>query len=221
MDSRLQALRFTAARYIAGSLPTDEARAFEAEVRAQPVLVTELGLGAQLERAMRLLDADDVGRQPPWWRRPVAFHAALGLAGALFVALAFVIWRWDMAVDRQHFLEAKASEGFLAPTSGSATVKIDPELSKLYSIGGRRPERVELHITVRAPQFNQFRLQLARADGTFVVQVNRMARDSNGNLRLAVNTSLLPAATYVLGIEGLTGRGEAVPLRKVQLTVAR
>lgn len=221
MEPRLQALKFTAARYIAGTLPAAEAQAFEAEIRADPTLVATLGLGAQLERAMRLLDAEDVGRTPPWWRRPAAFFAAAGVAVLFATALLFALWRWDMAVDRQQLLESKAAEGFLAPVAGTRTVKMDPELSKLYTIGGGRPERVDLHVALRTRTYNQFRLRLARTDGSFVGEFNRLVRDSNGSLRIALNTSMLPAGAYRLDIEGLTWRGEAVALTALQLTVGR
>ena len=42
-----------------------------------------------------------------------------------------------------------------------------------------------------------------------------------GNLRLALNSSMLPAGGYELRIEGLTWRGEAVPLSRVQLVLQR
>ena len=44
MEARLQTLRFTAARYIAGSLTAKERQQFEAGIRAQPGLVAELGI---------------------------------------------------------------------------------------------------------------------------------------------------------------------------------
>lgn len=219
MNPKLQNLRFTAARYIAGSLTPEEVRQFEAEIRAEPGLAGQLGLDDQLTRAMKLLDSDAIGRRDPWWRRPAAFFAAAGAAVLLGIALGVVLWRWDMAVDRQQLLEAHAAEGFLTPTGRSETVKIDPELLGRYSLGGGGAARIELQIAMRSPKFSQFRIDLARADGSFVAQMNRMVRDSNGNLRLALNSSMLPPGGYELGIEGLTWRGEAVPLKRVTLVV--
>jgi hypothetical protein len=221
MEPGLQVLKSTAARYIAGALPAAEAQAFEAQVRADPALVGTLGLGAQLERAMRLLDADEIGRAPRWWRRPAAGFAAAGVAALLAVALLFTLWRWDMAVDRQRLLESQAAEGFLAPVTGTRTVKLDPELSQRYTLDAGRPERVDLHVALRTRQFNQFRLQLARMDGTFVGEFNRLVRDSNGSLRIALNTSALPTGGYRLDIEGLTWRGEPVALTSLRLDLKR
>jgi len=217
MNPKLQNLRFTAARYIAGSLTPEEIRQFEAGIRAEPALVGQLGLDDQLTRAMKLLDTDAIGRRDPWWRRPAAFFAAAGATVLLGIALAVVLWRWDMAVERQRVLEARAAEGFLAATSRSETVRIDPDLPGRYSISGGGATRIELQIAMRSPKFNQFRIDLARADGSFVAQMNRMVRDSNGNLRLALNSSMLPPGGYELRIEGLTWRGEAVPLKRVTL----
>ena len=99
MSSRLQNLRFTAARYIAGSLAPEEVQQFEAELRAQPDLVRTLGLEDHLIRAMKLLDTGAATGDEAWWRRPVAFFAALGSSVVLPIALCVVLWRWDMAVD--------------------------------------------------------------------------------------------------------------------------
>ncbi len=48
---------------------------------------------------------------------------------------------------------------------------------------------------------------------------SELLRDSNGNLRLALNSSMLPPGGYEMRVEGLTWRGEAVPLRRVALTM--
>ena len=221
MDARLQTLRFAAARYVAGSLTPGEAQQFEADIRANPEIVAQLGLADHLMRAMRLLDTDEICRRAPWWRTPAAFFTAAGGAVALAMALVAVLWRWDIAVDRQHVLEARAAEGFLAPTTRSETLKIDPELSQRYAVGSGTPARIELQIAMPSLKFNQFRVNLARADGTFAVQMNRMVRDSNGNLRLALNSSILPGGDYELRIDGLTWRGEAVPLKRAVLALQR
>jgi hypothetical protein len=221
MNPRLQNLRFVAARYIAGSLTPEEAQHFEAEIRAAPGLIGALGLEDHLVRAVNLLDTDVMGRRGPWWRAPAAFFVAAACAVLLAIALGVVLWRWDMAVDRQRLLEAQAAEGFLAPTSDAETVKIDPELLDRYSVGGGGARRIELQVAMRSLKFNQFRVNLARGDGTFVAQMNRMVRDSNGNLRLALNSSMLPPGAYELRIEGITWRGEGVPLKRVLLTLQR
>ena len=222
MEARLQTLRFTAARYIAGSLTAKERQQFEAGIRAQPGLVAELGIDEQLQRALQLLDGGEIGRPSPSWRTPAAFFTAIGAAALLAIALGVVLWRWDMAVDRQRVLEAQAEQRFLAPTSGSETVKIDPQALQRYSAGGgANASRIDLHIAVRTRAFNQFRVNLARSDGTFVAHVNRLVRDSSGNLRLAFNSSLLPAADYELRVEGITWRGEAVLLERVVVALQR
>lgn len=222
MDARLQTLRFTAARYIAGSLTAEERQQFETEVRTHPGLVTELGIDEQLRRALQLLDGGEPGRWPTGWRTPAAFFTAIGAAAVLAIALGVVLWRWDMAVDRQRVLEAQAEQGFLAPTSAAQTVRIDPQARHRYSAGGgASASRIELYIAMRTLKFNQFRVNLARGDGTFIAQFNRLVRDSNGNLRIAFNSSLLPAGDYELRVEGITWRGEAVPLERVVLALQR
>ena len=45
-----------------------------------------------------------------------------------------------------------------------------------------------------------------REDGTLLLHADQLVRDSNQDLRLAFNTSLLPAGGYVIRVEGY-GRG--------------
>ncbi len=49
-------------------------------------------------------------------------------------------------------------------------------------------------------------MSLLREDGTLLLHADQLVRDSNQDLRLAFNTSLLPAGRYVLRVEGY-GRG--------------
>jgi hypothetical protein len=54
-----------------------------------------------------------------------------------------------------------------------------------------------------------------------VAVLHNMERDSNGNLRLALNTTAVGPGSYQLAIEGLTLRGEAVPQAWITIGLAR
>jgi hypothetical protein len=47
-----------------------------------------------------------------------------------------------------------------------------------------------------------------------------MVRDSNSDLRLSLNTSLLPAGRYRLRIDGYSRRGDLEPFEEASLQVA-
>jgi len=210
--------RLLAARYLAGLLSPDDARRFEDAIRQRPSTAEDLGLAEQLARASRLLDADRLGESPPWWHdRRVPLVVAL-LIVVLAVATAWATVRAGIAEDRRDWLEARAAEGFLLPPSTTRTVLAEPGGGVALG-GGDAPERVELRIPLRGNDFKLFRIAISRDDGTAVLQADRLQRDSNGELRLALNSSLLPEGSYVLRIEGFTWRGQTEPLGRVDLSV--
>jgi hypothetical protein len=156
--------------------------------------------------------------QPAWWQdRRVAIGTAITLLLLVVTSLWLAI-RLDIAEDRRLLLERQAEEGFLRPPSSSRTVRVDLDSGATVGLGGGDlPERVELRITVRSNRFNVFRIAIARDDGTEVIQVDRLQRDTNGELKLAINTSVLPQGGYVLRVEGFTWRGETVPVGRIAL----
>jgi hypothetical protein len=54
-----------------------------------------------------------------------------------------------------------------------------------------------------------------------VLVLNNLIRDSNGALRMALNTSVLGPGSYQFIIEGMTLQGEAIPQAWVTIGVVR
>jgi hypothetical protein len=146
----------------------------------------------------------------PWIERLRPHRLAIGAALLVFtlaVALAWVAWRWGVAEDRMAMLQAKADAGFLQAPTSSRTVKIDLRAPAQVTVGGGEfPERIDLRLTARTERHARFRASLARDDGTLIFHADHLVRDSNQDLRLSLNTSILPQGDYVLRIEGY-GRG--------------
>ncbi len=159
-----------------------------------------------------------VGDVRAWWQAPRVAAGAAATIGLLAIACAWLAIRLDIAEDRRLMLERQAEEGFLRPASSSRTVRVDLESGAVVGLGGSGlPERVELRIAARSNRFNVFRIAIARDDGTELIQVDRLQRDSNGELKLAINTSVLPRGSYTLRVEGFTWRGETVPVGRIGL----
>lgn len=153
-----------------------------------------------------------------WWQAPRVAAGAAAAIGLLAIACAWLAIRLDIAEDRRLLLERQAEEGFLRPPSSSRTVRVDLESGTTVGLGGGDlPERVELRISARSNRFNVFRVAIARDDGTEVIQVDRLQRDTNGELKLAINTSVLPQGGYALRVEGFTWRGETIPVGRITL----
>jgi hypothetical protein len=146
----------------------------------------------------------------PWIERLSPYRLAIATGGAfllLLVALAWVAWRWGVAEDRMALMQEQAEAGFLQAPSSTRSVRVDLRAPGAVAVGGREfPERLDMRLNARTSRYARFRVSLLREDGTLLLHAEQLVRDSNQDLRLSLNTSLLPAGRYVLRVEGY-GRG--------------
>lgn len=162
--------------------------------------------------------------KPTWLERlqePKALAGIGGLVLVLVLVLIWTAWRWGIAEERYQLLEKKAAEGFLVAPSSTRNVRINPRESRAVGIGGTDlPQRVDLLIAAVTSSYDRFRVTLSRDDGTLLLHADRMVRDSNNDLRLSLNTSMLPAGRYRLRIDGYARNGELRPFEEASLHVA-
>ena len=161
---------------------------------------------------------------PEWmarYQQPQVLAGGAVLILVLVLALAWTAWRWNIALDRMEMMEAQAAVGFLRPPSSTQTLRIDPRESRVIGIdGGGFLQRIDLLIGANTDSYKRFRVSLLRDDGTFVLHADRMVRDSNSDLRLSLNTSLLPNGRYRIRIEGYTRGGELQKYAEAKMQVA-
>lgn len=166
------------------------------------------------------MDSDN----PTWLERlqqPKALAGVGGLILVLVLVLIWVAWRWGIAEERYELLEKKAAEGFLVAPSSTRNVRVNPRDSRVIGIGGGDlPQRVDLKIAAVTSSYDRFRVTLMRDDGTLLLHADRMVRDSNNDLRLSLNTSLLAAGRYRLKIDGYSRQGDLEPFEEASLQVA-
>ena len=141
--------------------------------------------------------------QVPAWleklQQPKVLAGVAGLVLMLVIALIWVVWRWGIAEERFEMMEKKAAEGFLQAPSSTRTVRIDPRNGQLVSVNsGGFPQRIDLFIAVRT---------------------DRLVRDSNNDLRLSINTSILPDGKYLIRVEGYTRGGEMERFAEARMQV--
>jgi len=148
----------------------------------------------------------------PWIEKLSPYRLAIAAGGAilvLVVALAWVAWRWNVAEGRMELMQKQAEAGFLQAPSSTRSVRMDLRAPGTVSVGGRDfPERVDLRLNARTTRYARFRVSLLREDGTLLLHADQLVRDSNQDLRLSFNTSLLPAGSYVLRVEGYARGGK-------------
>lgn len=161
---------------------------------------------------------------PPWiekLQQPPVLIAGLGTILFLILALLFLLWRLSIGGDRYEMLEKRAAEGFLQAPSSTRTVKVDPRESRRVSVdGGGFAQRVDFLVNARSDRYARFRLSLLRNDGTLILHADRMIRDSNNDLRLSLNTSLLPNGEYRIRVEGYARNGGLERLSEAQMLVS-
>jgi len=160
----------------------------------------------------------------PWIERLSAYRLAIALGGVILVlltTLAWVAWRWTVVEDRMEFMQKQAEAGFLQAPSSTRSVRVDLRAAGTVAVGGRDfPERIDLRLNARTDRYARFRVSLLREDGTLLLHADQLVRDSNMDLRLSFNTSLLPAGPYVLRVEGYARGGKLERVGEARVVVA-
>jgi len=156
-----------------------------------------------------------------WWQDRRVAIAAASVIAALAIACTWLAISASIARERMALMEAQAAEGFLAPPSTTRTMRVGLNSGDSVDLGGGTPERLEIRIDARSNRFNLFRIAIRRDDGTAVMHFDRLQRDTNGEIRFALNSTLLPPGAYSIRVEGFTWRGETTPLGTIAMTVAR
>ena len=162
---------------------------------------------------------------PPWMARlqqPTVLLGGIGLILFLILVVIVLFWRLGIAGDRYELLEQKAAEGFLQAPSSTRTIKLEPREARRANISsGGFPQRIDLLLNASTKRYARFRVSLLRSDGTLILHADQMVRDSNYDLRLSFNSSVLPDGEYRIRVEGYARGGELERLSEFQLSVSR
>lgn len=208
-------------RYLTGKLPPKGATDFERVCRSDPRLVEELRLADRVHAAIRLLEAS--GQPEPWAERPRAFWekapfigATTALAVVFMIATIVLFVQLRAAAARIGELEAAVIERPIDPSSRGRTVTVIPSRAGpvrrgLLTTGAEGAEFLEMRIDVSWADTPTFRVTIERLGQGRVLRLDNLLRDSNGHLRIALNSSALGPGTYTLAIDGVNWRGQASP----------
>jgi hypothetical protein len=218
-------------RYLMGRLPLKGAQDFERYCRENPDTIAQLGLQDRINAALRLLDAS--GQPEPWaekplpkWQKP---GVVIGLASATAVLLVASLVLAAMLRTKSAQLHAQHEElqqQPLLPAQETRAITIvaarnGPPSRSAVTIGGGRTELADLKLDVSWSAFQDFRVTIDRVgQGRFAVMGN-IARDSNGQLRIALNSSALGPGDYTFTIEGLDRWGKPVPQAWARVSATR
>jgi hypothetical protein len=227
MNAKLIEQKQLVERYLFGRLSPPEAKFFERIVRESPELAEQMGLPQALQRAMHLLDetgTDWREKGPSRWHSPWV-AGALGVVALIALAVAIAGWsgRNDWAT-RYTKLNSVASQGLLPPPSRTVVFRVHPsragEQVRNYAIGSRAtPTFAELHFDVSYVKATLFKLLIRRSDGTYWGRLDNQLRDTNGDLRLGINTAAFAAGSYEVEIDEVNLRGQGERIGRVGLVI--
>jgi hypothetical protein len=81
------------------------------------------------------------------------------------------------------------------------------------------PQWLDLYINVSEGKYTQFMIRIEKVDEGLVMQLRRVARDSNRELRLALNSSAFGPGDYLLKIDGYNWRGQTEDVGWVRISL--
>jgi hypothetical protein len=231
MDRDFIARNQVVERYLSGRLPLKGATEFERFCHEHPQLLDEIGLPERVNAGLRLLEAS--GKPEPWreappplWQRP---QVMLGLAGGILVlGIALAIVGAGSASKSRSIaaLRRQAFERALDPATSTREIRLLPNRSgasnvPAITIGGGSAQLADFKIDESRSPFHNFRITIDRIDQGRVGVITNLAKDSNGHLRIALNSSALGPGNYQLTIEGLGWRGDPQPDSWVTIGIVR
>jgi len=231
MDRDFIARNQVVERYLSGRLPLKGATDFERFCRDNPDVLDELGLPERVNAGLRLLEAS--GKPEPWqepkqpfWQKP---QLTIGLTVAV-IALAGGLWfsMNDGTAKAQRIakLQSQAAERPLDPATSTREIRLLPSReggsnTPAITIGGGPAQLVDFKIDESRSPYKIFRVTIDRIDQGRVAVISDLGKDSNGHLRIALNSSALGPGNYQLTIEGLTWRGDAEPDSWITIGIQR
>jgi hypothetical protein len=217
-------------RYLEGKLPFRGARDLENWCRAHPEYLNELKLSERAHTSLKLLEASgqpqDLGEpKPPWWK---SIYVPIGLGVVAFLSLvAFWSLMGKYVLLRGELTDVRTAmtQGTLVQPATTSTVSINPDrapgIDRARVVVSRSaPQLIDLHIDLSYTQkLMQFRLFVDKQDQGRALVLNNLLKDSNGEVRMTLNTTGLAAGNYTARFEALPPRGSPIPIAWLILEV--
>ena len=200
-------------RYLMGRLPLKGAQDFERWCRANPEVVAELELTDRINAALRLLDA--AGEPLPWTEKPLApwqklpvFAGVAALAAIGVVAAVMLFTAGQKKNEEIAALRRDLAAQPLLPVQSTRPVTVamarnGPVNERAVTIGGGRTELVDFRFDLSWSRYTNFNFTIDRVGQGRVAVITNIERDSNGHVRIALNSSALGPGDYDVKVEGL------------------
>jgi hypothetical protein len=210
-------------RYLENKLPLKGARDLENWCRANPDYLTELKLSERAQTSLKLLEAsgqpvDLQEPPPPWWKTT---HVLIGLSVVAFLSLVafwallgkYVLLRGELADTR-----TLMNQGSLVQPATTREVRVSPDRAPGVDharivVTRAAPQLMDVHIDLGyTNKLMEFRLFVDKKDQGRALILNDLLKDSNGELRMTLNSTGLSVGIYNVRIEALPFRGSPIPI---------
>lgn len=151
----------------------------------------------------------------------------IGLVFALIAAIAGVIaygmHASTLAKQIKQLQRDQRSTQMQAPASVQ-TYRVQPVRNKpteaTLALGWLTPPQLlDLYVNVSEGKYTQFQITIDKADGGRILRLNRVARDSNRELRFSLNSSAFGPGDYLIQIDGYTWRGQTEEIGWLRLAL--
>lgn len=173
------------------------------------------------------LDSDDdderwqTASNPGGVGRGVVFGLVFALIAAIGGVIAYGVHANSLAKELKDMKGNLQSTQMQAPGSVQ-TYRLQLSRAKpsapTVSIGWPNPPQLmDIFVDVTEGKYTTFQVTIDKVDGGRVMQIRRLARDSNKELRFALNSSAFGPGNYLLKFDGYTWRGQAEEIGWVML----
>jgi hypothetical protein len=217
-------------RYLAGRLPLKGAQDFERYCKEHPETLTTLGMADRIHMGLRLMDAS--GQPEPWaekkipfYQKPTLIAGVAALAGTAVIAAVMLLVANSSKARQIVVLQDELRTQPLLPARSTRSLVVKPSRTgpvaqSLVTIGGADTEMADFKYDVSWSNYSNFRVTIDRVDQGRVAVLSNLARDSNGHLRVSLNSSAVGPGQYSVTLEGLDWRGSPVPQAWASFSVA-
>jgi hypothetical protein len=142
------------------------------------------------------------------WIMVLSILLILALGGIVMYAMRAS----DLAKQLKNAQHTQSALQMQAPAS-IQTYRVEPVGAKpaqpTLALGWLNPPQLlDLYIDVSEGKYQQFQVTIDSVENGRVMQIRRIARDSNRELRLGLNSSAFGPGDYLIKIDGYTWRGQ-------------
>lgn len=153
--------------------------------------------------------------------RPIVFGLVFALLAAIGAVIAYGVHA--NALERQLRDVKRDAQSTQMQAPGSVqTYRLQLSRTKpaapTIAIGWPNPPQLmDILVDVTEGRYSTFQITIDKVDGGRVMQIRRIARDSNKELRFALNSSAFGPGDYLLKFDGYTWRGQPEEIGWVML----